>query len=310
MQSHRPKILDLAEVRRGQSPTLGPKVSVITPNFNHGHYLSDTLVGVNRQTYQNLEHIIVDAASSDNTQEILREHPDVKWISEPDKGVLDAFLKGLRMSDGKYVMLCPSSDMYIDPTWVEKCVTTLESDPKLSMVWGGVATANMNGETIEDHSWPTLKAEIPSGIDMFFYWLISSVNLPETNYCLRKDVLISCLSEMDIPEDEYESDEDINLLLQYRFHSEGYLTKYLPVTANFVRIHEDQRTAAWQNTGLFEKKMARYAEKHRNYRRHLLFGASHTVRDSNGETIETLYWPRIVLQLFIQKARIATKGSI
>lgn len=310
MESQRPPILDQPEVHRPQNAKSGSKVSVITPNFNHGHYLVDTLIGVNRQTYENIEHIVVDAASNDDSQEILRGFPDVKWISEPDKGVLDAFLKGLKMSQGKYVMLCPSSDMYIDPNWIKKCVETLESDPDISLVWGGVATANMKGEVIEAHSWPTLKGKIPSGIDMFFYWLISSVNLPETNYCLRKDVLISCLSEIDIPEDEYESDEDINLLLQYRFHSQGYLAKYLPMTANFVRVHQDQRTAAWQNTGLFEKKMAKYGEKHRRYRRHLLFGAPHIVRNSNGKTIKRLIWPRIVLQLFIQKTRVVMKGSI
>lgn len=311
MSSLRPEILQLPYVGRGKTHFSLPIISVITPNFNHGHYLNDTLVGVNRQTYQNIEHIVIDGGSADNTIEILQKFPDIIWVSEPDKGVLDAFLKGLRIATGKYIMICPSSDMYIDTGWIENCVEVMEKDSKLSLVWGGVATANINGEVTEKHSWPGLKREVPSGIEMFSYWLATSVNLPETNYCIRREVLESCLSEMDIPDNEYESNEDINLLLQFRFHSQGYLAQYLPRTANFVRVHHDQRTLAWQSSGLFDRKMATYANWHKDYRKQLLTGQkTHVFRDSNGEIIRVVSWLQLLGSIWKQKLRIILKGQI
>lgn len=305
-----PAILLLPRVIRNIENLDQSLVSVITPNYNHGHYLEDTLVGVNRQTYRNLEHIVIDANSSDGSKELLQKSDGIKWLSEPDKGVLDAFLKGLRMSKGKYVMLCPSSDMYIDPNWIQNCVEVLEGEPEVSLVWGGLTTANQAGELIEKRSWPKQDFRVPNGFDMFFYWVISSINLPETNYCIRREVLESCLSELDVPDDEYESEEDINLLLQFRFHSRGFLSRYLPITANFVRVHTDQRTQAWQGSGLFERKMAAYGAMHKKFRRQLITQGRQEFRDSSGQVIQIYGRYKILLNLVRQKAIFLKHGSV
>ncbi len=310
MSSLPPGILQLPYVKREKTNFSSPIVSVITPNYNHAHYLNDTLVGVNRQTYRNLEHIVIDGNSSDGSKELLEKSDGIKWLSEPDKGVLDAFLKGLRMSKGKYVMLCQSSDMYIDPNWIQKCVEVLEREPEVSLVWGGLTTANQAGELIENRSWPKQDFRVPNGFDMFFYWVISSVNLPETNYCIRREVLKSCLFVSDVPEDEYESEEDINLLLQFRFHSRGFLTRYLPITANFVRVHTDQRTQAWQGSGLFERKMAAYGATHKKFRRHLITHGRQEFRDSSGQVIQIYGGNKILLNILKQKAKFLKNGSI
>lgn len=311
MAKSRPDILSLPYVHRQSSICTTPRVSIITPNFNHGHYLNDTLSGVNRQTYQNVEHIVIDGGSSDDTVKILKECLDIIWVSEPDKGVLDAFLKGLRIASGKYVMLCPSSDMYIDERWVEDCVDVMEKNSNVSLVWGGVVTANVDGEILEEHSWPSLRRIVPSGFEMFSYWLATSVNLPETNYCIRRDVLDSCLSEMDIPDNEHESNEDINLLFQFRFHSQGYLAQYVPRTANFVRVHHDQRTLAWQSSGLFDRKMATYGMRHKEFRKALLSGRKkHVLRDANGEIIRTVGFLEILKSTLKHKLQLMLKGQI
>ena len=62
----RPDILSFPFSQRKNILNGGPKVSIITPNFNHGHYLNDTLVGVNRQTYQYFTHIVIDGGSTDS----------------------------------------------------------------------------------------------------------------------------------------------------------------------------------------------------------------------------------------------------
>ena len=308
--NRRPEILKLPPISRVDNVPNIPLVTVITPNYNHGHYLQDTLVSVNRQTYGNIEHIVIDGNSSDGSKELLEKSDGIKWLSEPDKGVLDAFLKGLRMSKGKFVMLCQSSDMYIDPNWIQECVEVLEREPQVSLVWGGLTTANQAGELIENRSWPKQDFRVPNAFDMFFYWVISSVNLPETNYCIRREVLESCLSEFDVPEDEYESEEDINLLLQFRFHSRGFLSRYLPITANLVRVHSDQRTQAWQGSGLFERKMAAYGAMHKKFRRQLIIHGGQEFRDSSGQVIQIYGRNKILLNVLRQKAKFLKHGSI
>lgn len=310
MLNQRPEILQLPSISRTEFDSDFPIVSVITPNFNHAHYLEDTLIGVNRQTYRNLEHIVIDGGSSDNSVEILKRFSDVKWTSETDRGMWDGYFKGLKMSKGKYIVTCFSSDMYIDPEWIENCVKTLESNPTLSMVWGGVATANIEGEIVEKHSWPSSEKVIPDGIEMFFYWLATSVNLPETNYCVSRDLMMSLISESDIAENEFKSDQDIALLFQFRFHAGGYLAKYLPRTPNFVRVHHDQRTVAWNSTGLFATKMATYARWHKRYRSRLLLGKNQIFRSPSGQEIVKYRWPRVIFKYTSRKLGIILKGQI
>ncbi|GAH24996.1 unnamed protein product, partial [marine sediment metagenome] len=64
-----------------------PKVSIITPTLNQGRFIEYTILSVKHQKYPNIEHIIVDGGSTDNTLEILRKYNntyDIRWISEPD----------------------------------------------------------------------------------------------------------------------------------------------------------------------------------------------------------------------------------
>ncbi len=81
--------------RTGDPP---PEISIITPCYNAVRHLRDAIESIRRQEGVRVEHIVVDAASKDGTVDILREYPDVRWISEPDQGQADAFNKGLAMA--------------------------------------------------------------------------------------------------------------------------------------------------------------------------------------------------------------------
>lgn len=72
------------------------KISIITATYNSSAYISDCVNSVNNQTYSNIEHIIIDGASKDNTLEIINSIPNrvTKIVSEPDKGIYDAMNKG------------------------------------------------------------------------------------------------------------------------------------------------------------------------------------------------------------------------
>lgn len=93
------------------------KISIITATWNSGKTLRDTMNSVVSQTYEDIEHIIVDGGSTDDTLQIIEEmsplyHGKLKWISEKDRGIYDAMNKGIRMASGDVVGLLNSDDFY------------------------------------------------------------------------------------------------------------------------------------------------------------------------------------------------------
>jgi glycosyltransferase involved in cell wall biosynthesis len=95
-----------------------PKISIVTASFNQGAFIEEALLSVKRQNYADVEHIVVDGASTDGTLEVLRrcaatpgwEH--LRWISEPDRGQSDALNKGFRMATGNIIGWLNSDDRY------------------------------------------------------------------------------------------------------------------------------------------------------------------------------------------------------
>ena len=91
-----------------------PLVSIITPSFNKGLYIEETIASVLNQTYENIEYIVIDAVSTDQTHSILKKYEtDLKWISEPDKGQSDAINKGWRIAKGDIIAYLNADDTYL-----------------------------------------------------------------------------------------------------------------------------------------------------------------------------------------------------
>jgi len=94
-----------------------PLISIVTPSYNHGEFIEDTLCSVMKQDYPNIEHIILDGGSTDNTLTILKKYErkyDLKWISESDRGQSDAINKGFKMAKGEIVYWLNSDDVCFD----------------------------------------------------------------------------------------------------------------------------------------------------------------------------------------------------
>ena len=94
-----------------------PLVSIVTPSYNQGKFIEDTILSVKNQSYPNIEHIVVDAGSTDGTLKILRKYEkeyNLKWVSEPDEGQSDAVNKGFEMAKGEIVDWINSDDVYFD----------------------------------------------------------------------------------------------------------------------------------------------------------------------------------------------------
>jgi len=114
-----------------------PKISIITPSFNQGRYLEQTILSVLNQGYPNFEHIVMDGGSSDQTVEILRKYPHLVWVSEQDRGQADALGKGLARASGEIVGWINSDDYYRENIFAS--VAGWFADPATQWVVGNVA---------------------------------------------------------------------------------------------------------------------------------------------------------------------------
>lgn len=97
-----------------------PLVSIITICFNSAKNIRSTIESILKQTYNNIEYILIDGASKDNTLEIIKEYEGqflakniiYRWVSEPDKGIYDALNKGILLATGEWVGIIHSDDWY------------------------------------------------------------------------------------------------------------------------------------------------------------------------------------------------------
>jgi glycosyltransferase involved in cell wall biosynthesis len=117
------------------------KISLVTPCFNSEKTIRDTLESVEKQNYSNLEHIIVDGMSTDETLNIVNEYKNrvpyaVKVVSEKDNGIYDAMNKGIRMATGELVAIINSDDWY-EPDAIEKILSVYQHQ-KYEIVYGMV----------------------------------------------------------------------------------------------------------------------------------------------------------------------------
>jgi glycosyltransferase involved in cell wall biosynthesis len=150
----------LPDGRDGVPPTgIGarPRISIITPSFNQGRFLERTIRSVLNQGWQNLEHIVIDGASTDGSPEVIRRYDRhlAYWVSEPDRGQTDAVIKGLERATGKYVTWVCSDDVLF-PGSLEKMVAALEAHPEAGIVYGGVAFIDEEDRVLKVQSYPDM----------------------------------------------------------------------------------------------------------------------------------------------------------
>lgn len=116
------------------------RVSIITVTLNSARTLEDTIISVINQTYENIEHIIVDGGSTDDTLAIIEKYKDriAHFISEPDKGIYDAMNKGIKLATGDVIGTLNSDDIYADSHIISEVVNTfsqIETDIIFADLW-------------------------------------------------------------------------------------------------------------------------------------------------------------------------------
>ena len=107
-----------------------PLVSVITVCYNSAEMLQRTIKSLRIQTYKEIEYIVIDGASKDNTLQVIKENQDIinLWISEPDNGLYFAMNKGLELANGDYVIFINAGDMFYSPETLEKVFANHQDD--------------------------------------------------------------------------------------------------------------------------------------------------------------------------------------
>ena len=156
-----------------------PKVSIITPSYNQGQFLEASIRSVLEQDYPNLEYIVVDGGSKDNSVDIIRKYENhfAWWVSEKDRGHADALNKGFARATGEILAWLNSDDIYF-PGAVTDAVSVLVSRPEVGMVYGDADLIDDSGLTV---------GKFASKQTSYRQMLRGSVHIPQATTFFRAD---------------------------------------------------------------------------------------------------------------------------
>jgi glycosyltransferase involved in cell wall biosynthesis len=144
-----------------------PLVSIVTPVLNGKPYLEETIRSVLDQTYDNIEHVIIDGGSTDGSIDIIRRYEDKisYWISEPDSGMYEAVNKGLKIVSGDILAYLNSSDLYYRDA-VKTAVEYFQGHPDVELIYGNCDFIGSNGGFLYTHRYPkfSLKSFVSMGM--------------------------------------------------------------------------------------------------------------------------------------------------
>jgi glycosyltransferase len=156
------------------------KVSIITATYNSASTIRDTLDSVAEQTYSNIEHIIIDGLSKDNTLDIVREYPHVaKIISESDKGIYDAMNKGIQYCTGDIIAILNSDDFYASNRVVEDALNEMKTFGT-DTLYGDLEYVEKNDTTKVIRKWQSNQYKKKNWLNG---WM-----LPHPTFFVRKEV--------------------------------------------------------------------------------------------------------------------------
>ena len=208
-----------------------PRISIITPSFNQGQFLEQTICSVLDQNYPVLEYIIVDGGSTDNSVEIIKKYEKhlAWWVSEKDKGQSDAINKGIKKVTGEIVNWLNSDDYYMTDTLLH--ISQQFANPEVSCYCG------------RSRVFSSVTEKISSGTDVYPGNLAKTIgwariDQPETFF--RKSVW----DKIGLLNNDFHYVMDKEWWVRYLFHyGLNGIKKDDKVLVNF-RIHDDSKTGS------------------------------------------------------------------
>ena len=130
------------------------RLSIITINRNNAEGLEKTMLSVAGQTCKEIEYVVVDGASTDESIEVVKklepQFAHLRWMSEPDTGIYNAMNKGIRMATGDYIQILNSADCLAAPDVTERMLAALEKADNPSILYGNMVKCFPDGRKIVD----------------------------------------------------------------------------------------------------------------------------------------------------------------
>jgi glycosyltransferase involved in cell wall biosynthesis len=207
-----------------------PKISVVTPSFNQGQFIEETIRSILLQGYPNMEYIIIDGGSTDETIHIIRKYEKWLgyWVSEPDRGQSHAINKGWEMANGDLISWLNSDD-YLMPEWARDSVLALVNDSGAELV----CTDNL---IVDSQSQPlsVFKGTNPILEIVVIYWLGP---FPQQGFLMRRRVL----SQFGFLDEQLHYTMDFDYWV--RLLMKGVKVKYIPKALATLREHPASKTS-------------------------------------------------------------------
>jgi glycosyltransferase involved in cell wall biosynthesis len=201
------------------------KISIITVCYNSLSTLKQTVNSVFDQTYDNIEYIIIDGDSVDGTLEYLKSisYHNLKWISEPDRGIYDAMNKGIKIATGDIVGIINSDDYFTSNTVIESISRLFSQNLHLDSVIGDVlyVKSNIPNKVIRHYSSKSFKP----------YHFRFGIMPPHASFYVKRKYF----SELGYYKINYRIAADFELLLRF-FFVNGISYKYLKINMVTMRM--------------------------------------------------------------------------
>jgi glycosyltransferase involved in cell wall biosynthesis len=217
-----------------------PKVSIVTPTYNQGKFIEECIRSVLLQGYPNLEYIIIDGGSTDETVEIIKKYEPwlAYWESEPDRGQSHAINKGLERSTGKFFNWHNSDDV-LAPGSLAMMVCAMVKYPQAAYVHGHRIFINDKGN-VRGGNKHSYKNEISFSPELAAS--ISALKTGSQPACLMDRELVIQAGRVD---ESLNYIMDIDLLLRIALIRENPI--YIDYPLTYVRSHPDTKSLQWNS---------------------------------------------------------------
>jgi glycosyltransferase involved in cell wall biosynthesis len=204
------------------------KLTIVTPSFNQGRFLEETMLSVLNQGYEPLEYIVIDGGSTDESVSVIRRYEDkiAYWVSEKDRGQVHAINKGLEKATGDIFAFLNSDDVYL-PGAFNAAMTHFEESPESKWVCGDTI---MFGE---GHDTKLIHSNVPLSAAHCLSW---AYRAPQPGHFWKTEIVRSGFEERW----NYDFDHDmyVRLLLA------GHKCEYMPLPMAAYRLHPVSKTIA------------------------------------------------------------------
>jgi glycosyltransferase involved in cell wall biosynthesis len=209
-----------------------PLVTIVTPSYNQGKFLERTILSVLAQDYPNIEYIIMDGGSTDESVDILKKYSDriSYWESKKDKGQSDAINKGWRLAKGIYCSYLNSDDT-LSPNAVSKIVTAFSLNPKAGIIYGDYTFIGTNDEILE-----VVQSKQVRFKDLLIDGQMPAIAQPSSFY------LTSLVKKLGYLDDKLHLSMDYDLLLRLAHKAE---LVHVPFQIAYFRLHGASKTSKY-----------------------------------------------------------------